>query len=255
MNFDYLPTKCPSCGSPVKWKGVDIVCTNDPFKCPDRLMQILEYYLITLGAENITATTLKKLDVNSIEDLYNLDEFEIAEIDGLGPKRAEQIVFEINKTLKTTPDKLLASFGISGIGLETARSILKVYDFHMIWNLDKKDLMKVDGVGEKIADNFLNEISTFEDLYQYLHGIGLKWATSSNSLRGKIFTLTGNGPIKRDVLTKMIEANGGYVKGISKKSDFLVTDDTDSNSGKSKKAREYGVPVISYQQVIDMLEG
>jgi DNA ligase (NAD+) len=145
MNFDYIPTTCPSCGSSLIWRGVDIVCTNDPFKCPDRTMQILEHYLTTLGAENITATTLKKLNVNSIKSLYELDEFEISSLDGFGTKRAEQIIFEISKTLKTTPDKLLASFGITGIGLETSRSILKKYDFEEIWDLSSDELISVDG--------------------------------------------------------------------------------------------------------------
>lgn len=248
-----IPSSCPSCGSPLTWKGVDIVCTNTPFQCPDRAMQILEYYLITLGAENITATTLKKIGVNSIQSLYELDEFEIAELDGFGTKRAEQIIFEISKTLKTTPDKLLASFGITGIGLESARSILKKFDFDSIWNLSEKELLTVDGIGDKLAYNFVVEIYDYKELYEYLKSIGLRWSTLSNTLRGNIFTLTGDGPIKRDEIIKMVENSGGIVKNISKKTNFLVTNDPDTNTGKAKKAREYGVPVISYDKLLEMI--
>lgn len=253
-NFNYLPTNCPSCGYPLEWKGVDVVCTNEPFQCPDRGLQIIEYFLITLGCENITATTLRKLGVKTISDIYKLDEFDISCLDGFGTKRAEQIIFEINKTLKTTPDKLLASFGISGIGVNTAREILKMYNFDEVWELSENELRAVDGVGEKLAENFTSEIGQYKVLYDEMVSLGLKWATATNNLRGNIFTLTGNGPIKRDVLEKMIESNGGVVKGISKKTNYLVTDDPNSNSGKSKKAREYGVSIISYEKLLEMLE-
>jgi NAD-dependent DNA ligase len=106
---------------------------------------------------------------------------------------------------------------------------------------------------EILANNFENEIGDYKSLYEYLKSIGFKWATTSNTLRGHIFTLTGDGPIKRDVLTKMIESQGGYVKGASKKTSYLVTNDPNGNSGKTKKAREYGTSIISYEELIEML--
>ena len=97
------------------------------------------------------------------------------------------------------------------------------------------------------------EISPFIDIYFYLKAQGLEWSTSTNNLKGKTFCLTGNGLIKRDELVKMIESNGGYVKNMSKKVDSLVTNDPNSQSGKAKKAREYGIPVISYEDLMDIL--
>lgn len=243
---------CPSCYNPTTRKGVDMVCTST--FCPDRDMLILEHFLTTLGCENVTATTLKKLDVQKVSHLYELDEFEISQLDGFGIKRAQQIIFEINKTLKTTPAKLLASFGMTGIGNSQSQNILKTYDFDQIWGLSVDDLLKIDGIGDILASNFVNEIQNYKVICEYLVERGLKWETSSNSLRGQTFCLTGNGEVKRDVLVKMIEANGGYVKGMSKKVDYLVTNDPNSQSGKAKKAREYGKPVISYEELMEILE-
>lgn len=243
---------CPSCGASLSWKGVDMVC--NAAVCPDRDMMVLEHFLTTLGCENVTSTTLKKISVRSVKDLYELDEFDISTLDGFGIKRAQQIIFEINKTLKTTPAKLLASFGISGIGTTAAQNILKVYGIEEIWTLTKQELLKVDGVGEILADNFFYNIGSFVGIYEYMKEQGLKWETASNSLRGQTFCLTGNGEIKRDVLVKMIESNGGYVKGMSKKVDYLVTNDPNSQTGKAKKCREYGKPVISYEDLMVLLE-
>jgi DNA ligase (NAD+) len=243
---------CPSCFEPTTRKGVDMVCENG--ECPEQRLLTVEYFLRTLGCENVTAVTLRKLGVKTVKNAYDLDEFEIASLEGFGVRRAEQVVNEVRKTLKTTPDKLLAAFGISGVGLSTAREILKKYDFNDLWDLSAGDFMKVDGVGETTARKLVVQLPSRMGLYSYLKEEGLKWATSSNTLRGKTFTLTGNGTVKRDLLVKMIEENGGYVKGISKKVDVLVAANPNSNSGKAKKAREYNIPVIGYDELMEMLE-
>lgn len=246
-----IPSECPSCGEHLNRKGVDIVCEN--VECDAKIALKLEYFLRTLGAENISYKTIEKLGVRTIEGCYSLDEFDISNIDGLGLKKADQIVMEINSTLKTTPDKLLAAFGMNGIGLETARSILKSYDFDKIWSLKESDLTKVSGVGKILAGNFVREVKSFESLYNSLKELGLSWTVSDNTLMGKIFTLTGNGVISRDVLVKMIEKKGGYSKGISKKTDYLVTDNIAEMTTKTQKAIQYGVPIISYEQLIKMI--
>ncbi len=240
---------CPSCFNPTVRKGVDMVCENE--SCPDQLLLKTEYFLTTLGCENVTTVTLKKIGVNSIYDAYELDEFEITELDGFGIKRAEQIMFEINKTLKTNPAKLLAAFGVAGIGESNAQGILKVYDFDQLWDLDEFQLTKVSGIGKVLAKNFVDQIGEFKEVYEYMKDKGLTWNTETNSLRGKVFCLTGTAPIKRDNIVKMIESNGGYVKGMSKKVDVLVTNDINSQSGKAKKAREYGTQIISYDDLME----
>lgn len=243
---------CPSCGYPLTRKGVDVVCQD--MKCPDQQYLRMEHFLRTLGAENITAVTLKKLDIATYVAAYELDELEISMMDGFGIKRGEQIVMEIQKTLKTTPDKILAAIGIPGVGRTQAQNILKVYDIDEVLTLGVSDLVKVDGIGDVLAENIVDNIPGLEYALETMRGYGLKWATAANTLRGKVFCLTGNGHIKRDVMTKLIESNGGYVKGMSKKVDYLVTNDPESNTGKAKKARELGKPIISYFDVENMME-
>jgi DNA ligase (NAD+) len=248
---DY-PEFCPSCGGEVRQDGVDVICDNN--NCPDKNVQIVEHFLRTLGCENVTATTLKKLDVYSVKAAYDLDEFEISMLDGFGIKRAEQIVAEIRKTLKTTPDKLLASFGISGIGKSVSQNILKKYDFEDLFEKSAWEFETIDGIGETLAQNLVSNLPSRKGMYQYLLSEGLQWASSTNNLRGKTFCLTGNGTVKRDLLVKMIEQNGGYVKGISRNVDVLVSANPNSNSGKAKKAREYGIEIIGYEDLMGMLE-
>lgn len=246
-----LPSVCPSCKEDLVEDDVELRCVNP--HCPAQVYYRVEYFLRTQGVENLTEKTLRKLDCDTIEKAYELDEFEISQLDGFGIRSAEQIVLEIHKSLKTTPDRLLTAFGISGWGLENCHNLLKKYDFDDVWKLTEDDLMSIDGIGKILSHNFVYYIGSFRYLYEYLKHIGLEWKTKSVSLKGKTFTLTGSAEIKRDILIQMIENNGGYVKGMSKKVDFLVTNDVKSTSSKAKKARSYNIPIITYDQLLEMM--
>ena len=89
----------------------------------------------------------------------------------------------------------------------------------------------------------------------WLEIAGLRWESrvAERIFEGMVFTLTGKGPMSRNAIQTMVTSNGGIVKGISKKTNYLVTGDVDSQSTKAKKARQYGVEIISYEQLMEML--
>jgi len=253
---------CTSCGNKLKMKGVDLICNNK--NCSDMAYKQVEHFLTTLGAERITTKTLRKLDINTIEKLYELDEFGIADVEGFGIKRGQQIVEEIQKTLNTTPDKLIRSFGISGVGKTASKAIYDHFrptcenDEHFMqvaFNFHPVQLEKINGIGEVIANNYFKNIRHFESLYDYLKNQGLKFMGGKKMLEGMTFTLTGKGPYSRGEIQGMIESQGGSVRGISKTINYLVTGDPDSQTGKAKKARQYGIPVISYEELIEIING
>ena len=261
-NSEYVPINCPSCGGKLKAKGVDLVCNN--IHCSDMAYKQVEHFLTTLGAERITTKTLRKLNVDTIEKCYELDEFGIADFEGFGIKRGQQIVEEIQKTLNTTPDKLIRSFGISGIGRTASKAIYDHFrpncenDEHFMqvaFGFHSVQLEKIDGIGEVIANNYFENIRHFESLYDYLKNQGLKFMGGKKMLKGMTFTLTGKGPYSRGEIQGMVESQGGSVRGISKTINYLVTGDPDSQTGKAKKARQYGIPVISYEELIKMING
>jgi DNA ligase (NAD+) len=246
-----IPEKCPSCNGELIIDGVELLCNNK--NCYESKVKKIAHYFKTMGSDFITETTIRNLGVSSIEEMYELDELEIASIEGFGIKKAEQVFYEIQKTLNTTPDKLLASFGISGIGKTLSTPILNKYNFDDLFTLVKID--NIEGIGEILSDNFVNEINNFKGLYTFLSERGLKFIEKEkSSITGMIFTLTGKMPLKRDVITKMITSKGGFVKGISKSTNYLVTDDTTSGSNKNEKAKEYGVEIISFETLLKMIE-
>jgi DNA ligase (NAD+) len=244
---------CPSCGNhELEINGVDVVCTNKD--CYDSKVRQIAHYFKTMGSDYITETTIRNLGVSSIEAMYELDELEIAGIEGFGIKKAEQVYYEIQKTLKVTPDKLLAAFGISGIGKTLAPVILNKYTFDELFEVES--IEGIDGIGEVLSINLVNNINNFKPLYEYLLTKGLTFMkTEKSSISGLVFTLTGKMPMKRDVITRMITAKGGSVKGISKSTDYLVTDDPNSGSAKNQKAQSFGTKIIDFETLMEMIEG
>lgn len=248
FGFD-VPTECPSCKGELKLIGVDLVCKNKD--CYDSKVRQITHFFKTMGSEFISDTTVTNLGVGSIEEMYELDELEIANIDGFGIKKAEQIVYEIKKTLTTTPDKLLAAFGISGIGKTLSVPILNKYTFDELFTIDS--IKDIEGVGEILSDNLINNIGEFYNLYMFLKEKGLTFITKEKtSITGKVFTITGKLPMKRDEIVKMIVAKGGLVKGISKSTDYLITDDPNSGSTKNKKASAYGTAIIGWGEFLEL---
>ena len=256
--FNYVPEFCPSCGGRAVPRGVDMVCNN--VDCLAKAYKEVEHFLVRLGAEYITEKTLKKLNINTIQKAYEIDEFEIATIEGFGMKRGEQIVNEIQGTLRTTPNKLISAFGMPNVGRSVGKSICDTYsdispkDMMLQFFSDDEDFFEdIDGIGEVIAESIVINRGKFYPLYTFLLEQGLKFEVGQK-LQGKKFTLTGKGNMSRPAIKKKIESLGGTVKGISKDVNMLVTDDPDSQSGKSKKARKYGVDIISYEQLMVILD-
>ena len=73
------------------------------------------------------------------------------------------------------------------------------------------------------------------------------------TLTGMIFTLTGKDPFNlgRDKIKEIIECKGGEEKGISKTTNYLVTNEISSKSGKMKSALKFGVPIINYEELFE----
>ncbi|MDX9691800.1 MAG: helix-hairpin-helix domain-containing protein [Acholeplasmataceae bacterium] len=253
----YIPTACPSCNTPLVWSKTetDLYCPNTE-GCSGQSLYRIENFLLSHEVEEITSTTIKKLGVNTIEELYDIDDFDIAGIEGMGLKRAQVILKELEKTLNTTPEKLLKSFGIPGVGKTLSEMIMNnVGSFDELFTMTIDDFITLDGVGSVLADNIVHGLRKNKGLYNFLKDRGLKFQEKmSTNLQGKVFTLTGKSDINRNDLTKMINQHGGMVKGISKSVDYLVTNDINSTSNKTKKAKEYGTKIISYDDLMEMLK-
>jgi DNA ligase (NAD+) len=248
-------TYCPSCETRLATtaSGVDLVCPNPV--CEGRVLYKLENFLLANGVEEVTATTIKKLGVNSIIELMELDDMDLMGIEGFGASRISTIINQIKRVYQTTPAQLLKSFGITGLGKTMSADLLSHYTLDdLIEGLPEEYYLKIDGIGEVMAERISQEVPQYREVYDYLIENGLTFEEKTgDALKGKKVVLTGRSEIKRGELTKLIEAQGGLVKGMSKSVDMLFTNSPNSTTSKMKKAKEYGIEINSYDVLYDIL--
>ena len=253
-----IPTQCPSCGVDLclSESGVDIMCMN--FDCFDKKLYQVEHYLDSHGVEEMSYATLKLIGITDIRDLYNLHDFELIEMDGIGPKKASTILTQIQNTLKTSPDNLLRSFGINGIGRTASKDITDRWSLNELFTLRDEEFKQLDGIGDVLSKNLVNGLIDNKGLYEFLLSAGLTFKEQGDTLKGVYFTLTGKSDIKRNDLQKMIVEQGGMVKSVTKKTSYVVTNNITSKTGKMKKSHNYiskgqDIKIITYPELYELL--
>lgn len=249
---DFVIPSCPSCSSPLMIQGVDLICTND--KCDSMVYKRISYFLRALGSENIDLSTIRKLNIDSVNKIYEIDEDYILKTPGFGKKKAEIVLNEIQKTLKTTPDRLISAFQLPGIGSVMSKSIADNFElnenFDKFFGITKEELLDIDGIGEILVEKILASRIECYEIWKYLKSIGIKFIQETGNLNGLKFCLTGKADVNRKELIEKIKRNGGLVlNSVTKDLNFLVTNDVFSNSGKMKKANEYKINIIDYDEL------
>lgn len=274
-----IPDKCPYCGHPTHFycgnDAVTLVCGNE--KCSGVLLEQFNAFVgrNAMDIRGLSEKTVKKfIDlgyISTYSDIYTNIEANasaIAQLDGFGEKSVSELIKAINKSRETTLDRVLAGLSIYLIGGRTAEIISdyfnsdaqKFYDFIT----DPRFMVSspISGVGDvaytSLLDWFKSEDNQkeFTALCNCLNIKAKKRDSKSTKFAGKHFVITGsvNTYKNREELAGVITANGGTVQsGVSKTTDYLINNDAESTSGKNKKAKELGVPIITEEEFNKML--
>ena len=195
-------------------------------------------------------------------------------MEGFGEKSYQKLIGSVEKARETTLPRLLYGLGIANIGLANAKLICKEigYDTERLTRLTEEELGAIDGVGDVIAGSYVDYFTderhraVYEALLRELHIPEEKSTGEAQIFEGKSFVITGNvrhfanrNEVK--ALRKQTEvvcgaAKGGKVTGsVSSKTDYLINNNAESSSSKNKKAKELGIPIISEEEFLDMIEG
>ena len=273
-NTEKVPKICPACGKDTTIKKDNeskvLLCTN-----PDcQVKHIKQYALMAsrdaLNIDGLSESTLEKFlskgFIKSDSDLFHLDKFkdEIINMDGFGKRSYEKLIAALDEAKNTTVSRFLYSLGIAGIGSANAKMIAKYFDndIDRIISASKDDLLEIEGIGEVIANSIVDffksekNIENVESLRKILK-FEKEESGGVDKLSGKVCVITGSLQhfSNRNELKELIEKNGGKVSGsVSSKTNYLINNDTASNSSKNKKAKELGVEIISEEDFLKLLE-
>lgn len=285
-----IPEFCPVCGERayvIQEKDAKILyCSND--NCDARLNRRLSHFVSrdAMNIKGLSAETLDKLVkegiINTCADIFRLEdyEYEIANIEGLGYKAAENIIQAVEIAKYTTMPRFLYALGIPNIGLGNAKLICKEYNnkLERMASADEYELMGIQGIGSILAQSFsdyfmedrhVEEIldlldyvifettDEFEEqtfLDKYLQFNVVEETGYGQIFEGMTFVCTGSLYIfeNRNQLKDLIESMGGKLTGsVTTKTDYLITNDTGTGTAKNKKANELGVPILSEKDFVD----
>lgn len=259
-----IPKFCPVCqGEAVvsEENGVKTLHCANP-KCPAKHIKSFGLFVSrdAMNIDGLSEATLEKFISNGIikefADLFKLDAHreEITSMEGFAEKSFDNLISAIKKASHTTPERLLYGLGISGIGSANAKIIVEYCNgsFERVMNLSEAELKEIKGIGEIMANSFVEYFKNEEKLAEVRNLLEVLELDETGKAKkdffgGLAFVITGSlvEYENRGALKAAIEGAGGKVSSsVSSKTDYLVNNDINSTSGKNKKALELGVKII-----------
>ena len=267
-----LPHICPVCGGEVEIrKEVDsemLYCANP--QCEGKLVNRIEHFFGKKGldAKGISKATIEKLIdfgwVTRIRDMFDLSRFanEWKNISGFGEKSVSNILGAIEASKNCNLESVIAAAGIPLIGRTVARDLASKFTSYDSFkeNIEGNfDFSSLGGYGYEMNKSLKTFDYTELDyiVENYLNIKEEKQEEKEQKLEGLTFCVTGKVKIfkNRDELSALIESLGGKVTGsVTKNTNYLINNDTESTSAKNKKAKELNIKIIGEQSFMDLFD-
>ncbi len=262
-----MPTVCPVCGAPVfeDEEEAAIRCTGA--ECPAQLLRNLMHFVSrdAMDIDGCGQAVLQLLIdaqlVRSAADLYTLTEEEIAPLERMGQKSAENLVAAIARSKRNDLSRLLFAFGIRHVGQKAAKVLSGTFgSLDAVLEATEQQLTEVRDIGGATAKAIVEwrEQRQSQHLIARLRELGVNFTGEktvvSDVLAGKTIVLTGTLTLfTRKQATELIERLGGRASGsVSKKTTYVVAGENAGN--KLKKANELGIPVLTEQEFQDLIQ-
>lgn len=259
-----MPTTCPCCGTPleINENHTRLYCPNE-IGCKSYVKARLSKWVSLLEMKGFGTATIEDLvetvGVKNISDLYNKSNLKaLLKIPGYGEKTIQTLEKELATKNKMTLAKFIAGYDIESIGETQAEKIINEKGYQTIDQMTAagKAEFVVPGIGittaNKLMHGFIQLKSDMDKTLGFVQVEGAKQPQKGGKLEGLSFCFTGKACKPRKELEKIVSDNGGTNSGVKKGLSYLVTDDTDSNSGKSLAAKKLGIPTISSTEFLKM---
>ena len=266
-----IPEICPACGERTEIKndnGVKtLYCPNK--QCPAKHVKLYSLF-VSRNAMNIDGLSEETLErfidagyIHEFADIFNLSRYqkEIVETPGFGQKSYDNLIDSLNKAREVELHALLYSLGIPNIGVANAKLICKYFnnDIEKITHATAEELVKIDGIGDKMAVKFVEYFSDKENIKKFnnlLNELTIikEENNEEQNMTGLNFVVTGSVErfANRNEVKDYIEKRGGKVTGsVTSKTNYLINNDLLSNSSKNKKAKELGIEIINEEQFLE----
>ncbi|MBU2591034.1 MAG: NAD-dependent DNA ligase LigA [Nitrospinae bacterium] len=261
-----LPDHCPLCGSAIVKEGAISRCVGG-LACPAQLRERIIHFVSKRGididglGEKIVIQFIDSGLIKDVADIYALKKGDIAKLDRLGEKSADNLIRAIEKSKKPSLGRLIYALGIRQVGEHGAKVLAKKFgSIDSLIKASREALIDIDEIGPETADSvvtFFKEPHNLEVIRKLTDAgveIGEENAqTVGTKLAGKQFVLTGTLPnMSRDEAKRIIGSQGGRVTlAVSQKTDYILAGE-DAGS-KLEKGRQLGVEILDEEGLLALL--
>lgn len=261
-----LPTVCPSCGEAVSREAGEAAlrCVNPD--CPAQQLQHLIHFASrdAMDIEGLGPAVLEQLVeeelICHIYDLYTLDRQQIAALERLGEKSADNLLEAIEVSKEADLSRLLFALGIRHIGQKAAKLLAQRFTtMERVMDATEQEILSIDGFGEVMAQSVVRffAMDSSRVLVENLRAAGVnmtcKLQQTDRRFEGMTFVLTGTLPsMTRDQASALIEQYGGKTAGSVSKKTSVVLAGEDAGS-KLTKAQALGIRIINQDEFEAML--
>ncbi|MCI8813227.1 MAG: NAD-dependent DNA ligase LigA [Oscillibacter sp.] len=263
----FLPEICPVCGAPVRRDpdGAALRCTGA--ECPAQLLRNITHFASrdAMDIEGLGPAVVQQLVdsglVRNAADLYALHAADVAKLDRMGAKSAENLIHALEKSKGNDLSRLIYGLGIRQVGEKAAKVLAAHFKtFDALEAASLEELTEINDVGEITAQcikDYLAEPQS-QDLICRLREAGVNMESTQQLVderfAGMTFVLTGTlTRFDRKAAQAMIEERGGKTAGsVSKRTTYVVAGE--AAGSKLKKAQDMGIPVLTEEEFAKMLE-
>lgn len=263
----FLPEICPVCGAPVRRDpdGAALRCTGA--ECPAQLLRNITHFASrdAMDIEGLGPAVVQQLVdsglVRNAADLYALHAADVAKLDRMGAKSAENLIHALEKSKGNDLSRLIYGLGIRQVGEKAAKVLAAHFKtFDALEAASLEELTEINDVGEITAQcikDYLAEPQS-QDLICRLREAGVNMESTQQLVderfAGMTFVLTGTlTRFDRKAAQAMIEERGGKAAGsVSKRTTYVVAGE--AAGSKLKKAQDLEIPVLTEEEFAKMLE-
>jgi len=258
------PSLCPECHSELVLMGKIHLCPNP--LCPAKSFESIRHFasrramdIQGLG-DKLIEQLLQAGLIRDASDLYRLKQEEVAALERMGEKSAQNLLEQIENSKNRGLERVLIALGIPQVGESTARTLARRFGhLDRILEASVEDLDAVEDIAEITAQAIHSALAKpqMRGFIERLRAAGIRFEAKekqkSNALEGHTFVLTGELSRSRDEVARELEALGAKVSAsVSKKTSYVVAGP--GAGSKLAKALELGLPVLDEQGLADLLK-
>ena len=258
-----IPTHCPACKTKLRYtdSGVDLVCPND--KCPGRHAENVQAFFTVLGVKDVAEGTIEQLRLAGLNTVAKIVQGATAErlqrLEGYGQRKAELVAQAVAGALKNVPlARVMHASGVfhadaHSLGSTRLQEIIDAVGVGAIArgsvNELRSKLATCKGIGPQSVDLFIQALPAWREFYAPISKYHTLPDTGAKTLDGLVACFT---EFRSPEAQAFIEAHGGRVAGMSKNVKVLFA--ASLGSVKCRKADEFGIPVVSQDEMWNWLK-